>query len=311
MPKILYAGGDDARDVYTRELTTAFAEEGLQAELVFDAPDPAAIDYIVYSTAGQLTDFTPFTNARVVLSLWAGVEKIVGNPTLTQPLTRMVDPGLVEGMREWVAGHVLRHHLGMDVHILNQDGVWRNDDPAPLARERPVGVLGLGELGRACGQTLAGLGFPVTGWSRSPREVDGIDCLHGPDGLDEVLTRAQILVVLLPATAATEGLLNAGRLARLPRGAVIVNAGRGGVIDDNALLAALDEGQVGHATLDVFRVEPLPPAHPFWAHPQVTVTPHISAPTRPATAARSIVQNIARAERGEPLEHVVNRERGY
>ncbi|MHA3976439.1 2-hydroxyacid dehydrogenase [Halovulum sp. GXIMD14794] len=311
MPKILYAGSADERETYGRELAASLAEEGLEAELVFDAPDPAAIDYIVYTASGGLTDFTPYTNARAVLSLWAGVEKIVGNPTLTQPLTRMVDPGLVEGMREWVTGHVLRHHLGIDRHITGQDGIWRNDDPAPLARDRTVGVLGLGELGRTCARTLSGLGFDVIGWSRSPREVPGVTCAHGAEGLDQVLQRAKILVLLLPATAETNNLLNAERLAQMPRGAVIINAGRGTLIDDAALLAALDAGQIGHATLDVFRTEPLPPEDPYWAHPKVTVTPHISAPTRPATAARSVIQNIARAERGEPLLHLVDRERGY
>ncbi|MSU88098.1 glyoxylate/hydroxypyruvate reductase A [Rhodobacteraceae bacterium 2CG4] len=311
MPKVLYAGADSARESYARELTAGFAEAGVAAELVFDAPDPAAIDYIVYAPASGLRDFTPFTNTRAVLSLWAGVETIVGNRTLTQPLTRMVDPGLTEGMREWVTGHVLRHHLGMDAHITGQDGVWRGDRPAPLARHRPVAVLGLGALGTTCARALAGLGFPVTGWSRAPRAVDGVDCRHGVEALAQVLSGAQILVLLLPATPETDGLMNAERLALLPPGAVIVNPGRGSLIDEPALLAALDSGRVGHATLDVFRTEPLPPGHPFWAHPRVTVTPHIASATRPETAARAIVRNISRAERGEPLEHVVDRARGY
>jgi glyoxylate/hydroxypyruvate reductase len=126
-----------------------------------------------------------------------------------------------------------------------------------------------------------------------------------------VLARAEILVLLLPATPSTDGLIDAARLARLPRGARLINPGRGTLIDDAALLAALDEGRVGHATLDVFREEPLPPEHPYWAHPRVTVTPHIAAETRPATAAAVIAENIARVEAGEPLLHRVDRTLGY
>ena len=204
----------------------------------------------------------------------------------------------------------LRHHLGMDRQILNQNGVW---DPVvpPLASERPVSVLGLGELGQACGRMLATLGFPVTGWSRAPRSVAGLRCLSGEEGLAAALGGAQILVTLLPLTAETENLLDARRLGLLPEGAVIINPGRGPLIEDEALLAALDAGRIGHATLDVFRVEPLPAEHPFWAHPRVTVTPHIAADTRPASAARVIAENIRRSVAGLPLLHLVDRGRGY
>jgi glyoxylate/hydroxypyruvate reductase A len=222
----------------------------------------------------------------------------------------MVDPGLTEGMVEWVVGHALRHHLGMDRHIVNPGRVW---DPAcpPLARERPVTVLGLGTLGGAAARALAALNFPVTGWSRTPRTVEGLRCLSGEAGLEEALSAAQILVTLLPRTPQTENLLDARRLAQLPRGAVILNPGRGALIDDAALIAALDAGRVGHATLDVFRVEPLPQDHPFWAHPRVTVTPHIAADTRAVTAARVIAENVRRGEAGLPLLHLVDRARGY
>jgi len=255
-------------------------------------------------------DFAPFTRAKAVLNLWAGVEDVVGNPTLQIPLARMVDHGLTQGMMEWVAGHVLRHHLGMDAHILGQDGFWRKDIP-PLAQDRHVTVLGLGELGQTCAEALRGLGFAVTGWSRSAKDIPGIICRSGEAGLHAALQEAEILVLLLPLTAQTENLLNTRTLALLPRGAVIVNPGRGPLIDDVALLAALDAGRIGHATLDVFRVEPLPPTHPYWAHPRVTVTPHIASETRPVTASQVIAENIRRAETGEPLLHLVDRDRGY
>ena len=268
------------------------------------------VDYIVYAPDSAVQDFTPFTRARAVLNLWAGVENITNNPTLHIPLARMVDHGLTQGMVEWVTGHVLRHHLGLDTHILHQDGTWRPDTP-PLAHDRRVSVLGLGALGAACARMLVTLGFPVTGWSRSPKQIDGLRCLSGADGLDTALACADILVLLLPLTPETENLLDAPRLARLPGGAVILNPGRGPLIDDDALLAALDAGHIGHATLDVFRVEPLPPDHPFWAHPRVTVTPHIASETRPETAAEVIAENIRRGEAGEPLLHLVDRTAGY
>jgi glyoxylate/hydroxypyruvate reductase A len=290
-------------------LRRALQDADVQADLVTNAA-PETVDYIVYAPASPLQDFTPYTRCKAVLNLWAGVERIVGNQTLTQPLCRMVDPGLTEGMVEWVVGHTLRHHLGMDRHIVNPAQDWDATCP-PLARMRPVTILGMGALGLACAQALAALNFPVTGWSRTPKTLPGIDTLHGDHELTEALARAAILITLLPKTPDTEELLNADRLARLPPGAVILNPGRGALIDDDALIAALNAGQVGHATLDVFRIEPLPQDHPFWTHPRVTVTPHIAADTRPDSAARVIAQNILRGEAGQPFVHLVDRTLGY
>lgn len=304
MPLILFAA-PPLWPEYRDALPAALAEAGIDATLVAEAP-PEAVDYIVYAPVSPLQDFAPYRRAKAVLSLWAGVERIVGNPTLTQPLARMVDPGLTEGMVEWVVGHTLRHHLGMDRHIVNPGQVWDPTCP-PLARERPVTILGMGALGSACAVALTALNFPVTGWSRSERP----GLLHGENGLRQALCNARILVTLLPKTRETENLLNAERLAWLPRGAVILNPGRGALIDDDALLAALDAGRIGHATLDVFRVEPLPQDHPFWTHPKVTVTPHIAADTRAVTASRVLAENIRRGEAGEPFLHLVDRARGY
>jgi len=295
---------------YSTILPEALAEAGLSAQIVTAAADPALVDYIIYAPSAPLQDFTPFTRCKAVLSLWAGVERIVGNATLTQPLTRMVDPSLAEGMVEWVVGHALRHHLGMDRHILNPTQIWDPTCP-PLARQRPVAMLGMGALGLACARALQALNFPVTGWSRAPKSIAGLTCLSGPDGLAQALSTAAIVVTLLPRTPQTENLLNAQTLSYLPKGAFILNPGRGPLIDDDALLAALASGQVAHATLDVFRTEPLPQDHPFWAHPQITVTPHIAADTRPHSAARVLVENIRRAEGGEPLLHLVDRGLGY
>ncbi|KAA9010409.1 2-hydroxyacid dehydrogenase [Histidinibacterium aquaticum] len=295
---------------YREVLPGAIARAGIKAEVSPEVPD-AEVDYIVYGPGdGGPTDFARFPNLRAVFSLWAGVETVVGNESLTVPLTRMVDPGLREGMVEYVTGHVLRHHLGMDAHIVNPDRDWDNTAP-PLARHRPVTVLGLGELGGACAGALATLGFPVSGWSRSPKTLPGVTCHSGEDGLDAALSDAEIVVLLLPHTPETENTMDAKRFAQLALGAVLLNPGRGALVDDEALLEALDSGQLGHATLDTFREEPLPGDHPFWAHPKVTVTPHIASETRPDTASEVVAENLRRAEAGEPLLHLVDRKLGY
>ncbi len=306
MTTVYFAAGRAAWADYGPHLATAFAEAGLQVSLSDTCDDPAVVDYIVTAPSSPLKDFTPFTRTKAVLSLWAGVERIVGNATLTQPLCRMVDPALTQGMVEWVTGHTLRYHLGMDAHIVNPKHIWDNTPP-PLASERPITMLGTGQLGMACAMALRALGFPVTLWGRTAKP----GCLHDEDGLHQALATAQILVTLLPKTPQTENLLNAARLALLPRGAFILNPGRGALIDDAALLIALNTNHIAHATLDVFRTEPLPPDHPFWAHPPLTTTPHIAADTRADSAARVIAENVRRGEAGAPLLHLVDRARGY
>ncbi|MFN3663009.1 2-hydroxyacid dehydrogenase [Yoonia sp.] len=310
MLKVLFSARPKAWDEYHAPLEAAFAAANLDVDLSRHHP-PGEIDYIIFAPNGPVTDFAPYTRTKAVLSLWAGVETVVDNPTLTQPLCRLVDTSLTQGMVEWVTGHVLRHHLGMDAHIHGQDGIWRDQVSPPLATKRPVTILGIGALGAACGQALRDLGFPVTGWSRSAKDVPGLRCLHGDDGLREALTGAQIVILLLPQTPQTAEILNAERLALLAKGAFVINPGRGPLIDDAALLQSLNCGQIAHATLDVFRIEPLPADHPFWAHPQVTVTPHIAATTRAETAAQIIVDNIRRGETGHPFLNVVDRGLGY
>lgn len=304
---ILFAAGARNWPEWKEPLAVALADAGVAAQVVTLAA-PTEVDAILYAPGGDTpSDFTPFTRCKLVQSLWAGVERIVPNRTLTMPLCRMVDPGLTQGMVEYVVGHAMRFHLGMDA--LRRDR-WEPVIP-PLASQRPVAMLGLGELGAACGKALAALGFPVLGWSRRPRSVAGIKCYHGPEGLRHVLEHAQIVVTLLPSTAETQNTLNTETLSWLPRGACIINPGRGVLIDDAALLAALDTGQVAQATLDVFRIEPLPTDHPYWTHPRVTVTPHVAADTRAQTASRLVAENLRRLVAGEALLHLVDRQAGY
>lgn len=307
---VLFAAPAKDWDEYAPLLRAAFSDHGIDAALSLETP-PEETDYIVYAPNSSLQDFTPFTRCKGVLNLWAGVEQIVQNPTLTQPLARMVDDGLTQGMVEWVCGHTLRHHLGMDTHLFGQDGIWREDTAPPLASDRTVCVLGLGALGSACANALRQFGFRMRGWSRTPKLLEGVTCFYGTTGLLDALTGADIIILLLPNTPETENTLNADTLARPARGAVVINPGRGPLIDDDALLAALESGQIGHATLDVFRTEPLPSDHPYWAHPNVTVTPHIASATRAKTAVNVIAENIRRGEAGEPLLHLVNRDSGY
>jgi glyoxylate/hydroxypyruvate reductase A len=311
MTRILFAAREDRWAQYEAPLRAALSEAGITARLDCDLTAPEQVDFIVYAPNGPVTDFTPFTGLKAVLNLWAGVEDVVGNHTLTVPLARMVDEGLTEGMVEWCVGHTLRHHLGLDRQITSQDGVWRHFEwIPPLARDRKVCVLGMGVLGGAVARALATLNFQVSGYSRTPKDLPGIACFSGST-VEQALTDAEIAIALLPHTPATEGVIDAQALAAMAPGAVLLNPGRGGLIDDAALLAALDTGQIGHATLDVFRTEPLPADHSYWAHPKVTVTPHIASETRPQTAARVIAENIRRGIAGIPLLHLVDRTAGY
>lgn len=312
MTTVLFAATENDWQEYHKVLPAALARAGIDAEIVHpaDQPDPDEIDYIVYAPSGGLRDFTPFRNLKAVQSLWAGVESILPNDSLAVPLARMVEDGLREGMVEWCVGHTLRHHLGMDLDVCRTDATWAPHVP-PLARHRRVTVLGLGALGLAVAEALSALNFDVAGWSRTAKSAAGLATFHGQDGLEAALRRSDILILLLPLTAETRDLMSEQQFALMPKGAFVINPGRGPLIDDDALIAALDRGHIAHATLDVFRTEPLPSDHPFWAHPSVTVTPHIAADTRAESAAEVVAENIRRAEAGEPLLHVVDRSVGY
>jgi glyoxylate/hydroxypyruvate reductase A len=306
---ILFSASSESWEKYKQPLRTELDKLKIECRL---GPNfsPEVVDYIIYAPNSELAEFSPFIRCKAVLNLWAGVENITGNTTLNIPLARMVDYGLTQGMVEWVVGHVMRHHLGIDLQINSQDGIWRPHVP-PLAEDRIITFLGLGVLGTSSGQALRQLGFKVRGWSRRKKSVDGITCYHGNDGLKYALSGADFVVLLLPNTPETENTLNRETLGLLKKGAVVINPGRGPLIEDEALLEALDSSQVGHATLDVFRIEPLPETHRFWSHPKITVTSHIAAATRPAYSAPVIVENIRRGENGESFLNLVDRQSGY
>ncbi|MBV8535769.1 MAG: glyoxylate/hydroxypyruvate reductase A [Alphaproteobacteria bacterium] len=254
----------------------------------------------------------PFPNLRAILSLGAGVNHILDDPELPDvPIARIVDPGLATGMAEYATLAVLRYHRNFDVYERQQGvGHWKRL-PIPVTAARRVGVLGLGEIGSACARMIAGLGFPVAGWSRTPRSLPGVAAYAGRDTLTPFLAQTDILVCVLPLTAATRGILNRTTLAALPRGAFLINIARGAHVVDQDLIAALDSGHLAGATLDVFAHEPLPREHPFWSHPKVTLTPHIASITNPETAADGVAENLRRLADGRPLLHLADRARGY
>lgn len=277
--------------------------------------DPQALATVSYALVWKPPAdlFTPLTGLKAIFNLGAGVDALLAHPGLPKnvPLVRIVDGGMAAQMAEYALYGVLHVHRRFDLLAQQQaDATWNDPgicDPA----ETRVGVLGLGALGLGVIEKLQAFGFPLSGWSRTPRTIPGVATYAGLDGLADFLAGCDVLIVLLPLTAETEGLLSADRLALLPPGASLINLARGALIDEAALLARLDSGAIRFALLDVFRQEPLPADHPFWRHPRVRVTPHTSASTLPRDAIQQIVGNIAAFERGAPMQGVVDPARGY
>jgi glyoxylate/hydroxypyruvate reductase len=251
--------------------------------------------------------------AKVVFSLGAGVDGLADDATIPThlPIVRMMDDGLIEGMTEFVLHGVLAAHREADDFArLQHAHRWDHRDHK-FARERQVGVLGLGKLGGAAAVALRRLNFQVMGWSRTPRQIEGVECFHGSSGLAAMVRRTEILVCLLPLTPETERILNADLFAQLPRGAYVINVGRGKQCAIEDLVAALDAGQLGGALLDVFPEEPLPATSPLWDHPKLRITPHIAAMVMPRSATKYVVEQIRAFEAGRALVNLVDRQRGY
>lgn len=277
-----------------------------------DAQHLAEIPYaLVWKPPADL--FTPLTGLKVIFNLGAGVDALLAHPELPPnvPVVRIVDGGMAAQMAEYALYGVLHVHRQFDLLARQQAAALWNDpgicDPAATR----IGVLGLGALGLGVIEKLQAFGFPLSGWSRTPRAIPGVTAYAGLEQLPEFLAACDVLIVLLPLTAETEGLLSAERLALLPPGASVINLARGALIDEAALLARLDSGAIRFALLDVFRQEPLPADHPFWRHPRVVVTPHTSASTLPRDAIQQILRNIAAFERGEAMQGVIDPRRGY
>ena len=290
----------------------ALAFSGHEVRYWPEIGDKSAIDYaLVWHPEPGLLAGLP--NLKLIVSLGAGVDHVLRDPELPAhvPILRLVDPYMTQAMREYVTLQVLRLHR-QDFAYRAQQALaqWREHDQKNAA-ERSVGILGFGTLGQDAAHKLKAVGFDVGGWSRSAKDVPGFATYAGAAGLDALLARSEILVSLLPMTPETENLLDARLFARLPRGAGIINAGRGRHLVEADLLAALDSGQISAAVLDVFRDEPLPSDHPFWCHPRVVVTPHVAAETHPPTALPIIAQAIADFAARRPVANLVDRDRGY
>jgi glyoxylate/hydroxypyruvate reductase len=281
-----------------------------------DEGDPADIAYACVWRAphGLLAKFA---NLKAVIALSAGVDHLLADPKLPRaPIARVVHPDLTMRMVEYIVLHVLMHHRRQRLYDAQQSKrVWKLQEQPP-ASEVAVGIMGLGAIGMKAGKVLAEIGFKVAGWSRTQKIVAGIEVFHGEDALDAFLNRTEILVCVLPATAATNGILNLRLFRQLKqdgalRGAYLVNAARGQVQVDADILTALAVGTLAGATLDVFPQEPLAVSSPLWTHPQVTITPHNAGDISPRLLAREVIEQIERVERGEKLHHLVDRSLGY
>jgi glyoxylate/hydroxypyruvate reductase len=307
---LLFCSSVDSAARWQRRLVQLSSE--IEVRIWPEIGDRAEIDYaLVWRPEPGLLASLP--NLKLILSLGAGVDHILADPLLPRavPIVRLVDPYLIAAMSEYVVLQVLRlHRQDLDYQAQQQTRLWR-ELPQKNAGERPVAILGFGAIGRNAASKLEALGFPVSGWTRRRQATAGFPTHAGIAGLPRLLAASEILVCLLPLTDETEGILNARTFDLLPRGAGLVNAGRGGHLVEEDLIPALDRGQLSAAALDVFRDEPLPPGHPFWRHPRILITPHIAGITNPMTAAPIVLDNIRRFEAGGALLNLVDPARGY
>jgi glyoxylate/hydroxypyruvate reductase len=296
-----------------REWREIFAREAPEIEFRMwpQVRDPKSVEYLVlWQPPPNLLE--KFPNAKVLFSVAAGIDHLdLASLPPDLPLVRMVEPGITRTMVDYVSFAVLALHRNLlDYAEQQRKKIWSEIRVRPSG-DRRVGVMGMGVLGTAALERLGALSFQRAGWSRTPKELVGVDCYAGEAQLEAFLAGLDILVCLLPLTADTRGILNARTFRALPHGASLVNVGRGGHLVQTDLLKALDEGRLAGAVIDVLEEEPPPDNHPFWTHPRILLTPHIASMTQPRTAAPLVIGNIRRHRSGEPLLNLVDRSRGY
>ncbi|MFP3493239.1 glyoxylate/hydroxypyruvate reductase A [Pseudomonas sp. SIMBA_059] len=276
-----------------------------------DIGDPAEIDYLAaWLAPDDLEQLLP--NLKVLFAVSAGVDQLdLARLPAQLPVVRLLDPGITRGMCEYASWAVLSLHRDMLRYRQQQLArCWQAHLLQPAANRR-VGVMGLGAQAQQILATLAPLGFALSGWARSPHQLPGVDCFAGEAQLPAFLNQCDILLCVLPLTEQTQGILNRRLFAQLPKGAALINMGRGGHLVEEDLLQALASGQLSGAVLDVVQEEPAPADHPFWGHPQIMLTPHIAAMTQPDSAFAVLLENIRRHQRGEPMLGEVDRSKGY
>jgi glyoxylate/hydroxypyruvate reductase A len=309
--KLLFHSNSDSKAEWKARL--AALDPSIEVRDSANAGDLAEIEAaLVWKPPAGLMAKLP--RLKVILSLGMGVDHVFADPSLPKhvPIARLVDTDLINRMSEYCALAVLRYHRDADAYdAFQRERRWKALPDEPAAADRRVGILGVGEIGRDLAAKLAPFGFRLAGWSRTPKQMRHVESFHGAAGLAPFFARSEIVVCLLPLTPETAGILDARAFAALPKGAVVINAARGGHVVEPDLLAALDSGHLRAAQLDVFRQEPLPPEHPFWTHPNIRITPHNAGVTNPHTAAEQIVENLRRVRAGHELLNIVDPARGY